>query len=172
MSRISIGVWYNVIMTDLRSFRRKGNDHRSFKRSYRIWQQMKDRCLNPNNPHKKYYGGRGITICSRWLEPYGKGYDNFIQDLGEPKDGDTLDRIDPDGDYCPENCRWADKWTQQWNKRRISSVGVRGITWDNSRRKYCAAIKSGKQRKIARFDSFEDALVCRKKWEKEFQCQE
>lgn len=74
---------------------------------------MRDRCLNPKRHNFKFYGGRGITICERWLE-----FANFLADMGERPDGLQLDRIDNDGHYEPGNCRWV---TKQHNARNRSS---------------------------------------------------
>ena len=102
---------------------------------YNSWRAMADRCLTPSNAHYKDYGGRGIKICDRWRPPY--GFWNFVEDMG-PKPsyekGPTgrslysLDRIDVNGDYCPENCRWATQ-SQQSNNTRVNKIyTVRGVS--------------------------------------------
>jgi hypothetical protein len=85
------------------------------------WKAMKARCKYPSQHGYKYYGGRGIKVCERWLD-----FDNFLADMGEPEEGLTLDRIDSDGDYEPDNCRWA-TWSEQatnkCNNRVITACG-------------------------------------------------
>ena len=79
---------------------------------YNIWNLMRNRCLNPNATSYKHYGGRGISLCERWLK-----FENFYADMGPRPLGLTLDRINVDGDYEPGNCRWA-TWIEQCRNKR------------------------------------------------------
>jgi hypothetical protein len=87
------------------------NDRR--KKTYQCYQDMKQRCLNKKHSMFKNYGARGITICARWLE----SFDNFLADMGEKPDGLTLDRINNNAGYSPDNCRWATPAQQRVNQR-------------------------------------------------------
>lgn len=88
-------------------------------RLYRVWAGMKDRCNNPNNSRYKNYGGRGIKVCKEWEEDY-VAFRTFMLENGYDENAPygqcTIDRIDNDGDYCPENCRIIDNRQQQINK--------------------------------------------------------
>jgi len=86
--------------------------------TYVSWKKMKQRCSDPNDVGHPRYGGRGITVCERWLGP--DGFVNFLADMGERPEGKTLDRIDPDGNYEPGNCRWATPKEQRANRSRAA----------------------------------------------------
>jgi len=94
-------------------------------RIYIIWQNIKRRCTNPNNPNYKDYGGRGISYCSEWeeFEPF---YEWAIKN--GYKDDLTIDRIDVNGNYCPNNCRWVTQEQQQYNKRTTHYLTYKGET--------------------------------------------
>ena len=93
---------------------------------YRKWASMMNRCYNPNEPAFDRYGGRGIKVCERWHD-----FNNFYEDVSQMENfnraGYTLDRIDVNGDYTPENCRWVDWKTQNRNRRNNIKIEYDGV---------------------------------------------
>jgi len=117
------------------------------KSSYNTWRAMMRRCTNPNDKDYPRYGAKGITVSPEWAD-----YRCFVKDMGEPDGKQTLDRIDPYGNYCKENCRWADITTQNRNLRvretsKSGYIGVRprGKKWmaeiTVNKRKFYAKIR-------------------------------
>lgn len=93
-------------------------------RLYNVWHGMKDRCYYPGHNRYQHYGGRGITVCEEWRNNYAAFRDWAMShgyDPDAPRGGCTIDRIDVDGNYEPDNCRWVDAKTQAKNQRRSKS---------------------------------------------------
>lgn len=105
---------------------RDGNHHLSSTRLHRIWGGMKTRCYNSNYPQYKDYGGRGITVCAEWSNSFTAFY-NWAMSNGY-QDGLTLDRIDNDKGYSPDNCRWATQKFQNNHKRSNVNITYNGET--------------------------------------------
>lgn len=91
---------------------------------YHTWALMRDRCHNPNNDYYKDYGGRGIQVCDEWNQ-YGTFKEWSLQHGWKP--GLSIDRVDVDGDYTPENCRWVNSRIQAYNKRKSARVDWNGV---------------------------------------------
>jgi len=89
-------------------------------KTYNSWAGMVQRCTNPNSTKYADYGGRGITVCERWKNSFG----DFLADMGERPNGLSIERVDNDKGYSPENCVWADNFAQARNTRRTSRITV------------------------------------------------
>jgi len=92
-------------------------------RAYQRWYEMLRRCRDSGRDDWKNYAGRDITVCDRWLD-----FEAFLEDMGEPPPGMTLDRLDNGSGYSPENCVWSDRKTQARNRRNTRYVEWRGET--------------------------------------------
>jgi hypothetical protein len=90
--------------------------------TYRAWAAAKNRCTNPTNAAFVSYGGRGITICKRWLK-----FENFLEDMGTRPVGATLDRKKNNRGYWPSNCQWATRKQQARNRRSSRYVTIGGV---------------------------------------------
>ena len=107
---------------------------------YKVYHAMLQRCNNPDNEYYLYYGGRGIQVCERWQGL--KGFNHFIEDMGERPKGLTLERINNDGNYEPGNTKWATRQEQAINRRTplINPIGYKGISLFKATGKYQAYI--------------------------------
>lgn len=104
-------------------FARRGKNGSSI---YHVWSSMRNRCLNPNDQQYKYYGGRGVTICDEWASSF-IAFKDWAFENGYSV-GLTIDRVDNNGNYEPDNCRWTDMKTQANNSRRCTYVTINDET--------------------------------------------
>lgn len=132
------------------------------KSSYNTWRAMMRRCYNLNDKDYKRYGALGVAVCQEWHV-----YAQFASDMGEPKDAQTLDRIDPNGDYAKENCRWATPTIQARNirVRANSKSGHVGVHFRHG--KWYAEITKQKKKYYSRAcNTVEEAAAARKELER------
>lgn len=126
---------------------------------YRIHSGMLSRCYTKSDNKYEDYGGRGIKVCDRWRNA--KGFLNFLDDMGNrPTPKHSIDRIDVNGDYEPNNCRWATIHQQASNKR--NNTAIPGVSWDVNRNKWAARLNVNKEKVLnKRFNSLKDAVAAR-----------
>lgn len=137
-------------------------------REYGIYKNMLRRCFVKTDAEYHNYGGRGITVCDRWMESSHQGLYNFLEDMGKCPEGMSLDRIDVSGNYCNENCRWATGSEQMYNqrKRKTNTSGRTGVSFYAKRGKWSAEICVNYVNiKLGLFSVFEDAVKAREKAE-------
>jgi hypothetical protein len=132
------------------------------KASYNTWRAMMRRCYNPKDKDFKRYGRLGVLVCQEW-----HSYSNFAMVMGEPDGDETLDRIDPYGNYSPENCRWAGVKTQNRNTkvRTNSRTGYTGVSVVG--KKFMAKVQANKKAYYSKVcASLEEAVAARKELER------
>lgn len=132
------------------------------KSSYNTWRAMMRRCNNPKDKDYSRYGAAGVSVHPAWHD-----YLCFAEDMGEPVGTETLDRIDPYGNYEPKNCRWADLPTQARNirVRKTSESGCVGVNRRGN--KWLAEITAQKKKYYSAFmETVEDAIAARKELER------
>lgn len=114
----SCGCLRNEVASKGNSRHRHSRNNQARTKTYNTWAGMMQRCRYPKHQRYDDYGGRGIEVCERWLD-----FTNFLADMGDRPAKMSIDRIDPDGDYEPSNCRWATAQQQQANKRKKDASG-------------------------------------------------
>lgn len=131
---------------------------------YKTWCSMRERCYNPKSKAWKTHGAKGIKVCDRWNPEAGGSFENFYEDMGDRPEGTSIDRIDVHGDYTPENCRWADVYTQAYNKgiSKANVTGKIGVSYYSTQNLYAAEIKKdGVKEHLGFFKNLQDAIDAR-----------
>ena len=127
---------------------------------------MKGRCYNVNDYNYSNYGGRGLTVCEEWMQSFG----NFYKDMGDRPEGMTLDRIDNEEGYSPNNCKWSTPREQNLNQRIRSTnkSGVIGVCYSERDKVWRAtASEAYKQINLGVYRDKQDAIEARKAYERE-----
>lgn len=123
-------------------------------RAYKVWVSMKQRCLNPKSTGYPLYGGRGITISDDWLS-----FAKFYEDMGDPPEGSSIERLDNDRGYFKDNCQWADRSQQNINKGyQNKTTNIRNISYNQRDNSYTVGFSRNKKRYRKDFKNLEDAI--------------
>jgi len=134
------------------------------KSSYNTWRAMLRRCQSPKDKDYARYGAKGITVCPEWQD-----YARFVADMGEPGEGESLDRINGGKGYSRDNCRWASAHVQAINSKRKSSTGHRGVVYLPRYKKWLASITVAGHRHYSSVQtSLENAVAARKQLELQY----
>lgn len=134
---------------------------------YKTWSGMRERCRYEKHKDYHLYGGRGINVCERW-----QTFEHFVSDVGERPTGKTLDRIDPNGDYCPENFKWSSAKEQANNQRprkkgfkkgayACSKTGVAGVYEMGNGRFRAVGFQNGKNVSLGCYATLEEAIFAK-----------
>ena len=151
----------NIVKTDRCGYSKK------YPNLYSLFWTMHDRCERPNTVYYKNYGGRGIKVCDRWSGVYGLRH--FIDDMGVPPKGYSLDRIDVNGNYEPSNCRWASPYVQTTNTTVTRKYSSRpGVTYNKFKKVWWAYIKINGKRHVKIAHTEQEAIKKREELELEY----
>ncbi len=127
---------------------------------YGIWSKMKGRCTNPNDAAYENYGERGIKVCDEWEN----SFEQFHIDMGERPDGKSIERVDNNKGYSPDNCKWADYFEQANNRRNNTEFS--GVSWDKVNQKWFCELKiKGKRMFFKRYKTH--LAACCGRWQAE-----
>lgn len=133
--------------------------------TYKTWNAMKQRCLNPSTPNYKKYGALGVTVCDKWLT-----FEGFYDDMGERPEGTSLNRKAGASIYSKETCEWATTSIQSYDQMLDprNRSGVKGVRWRKERGVWEARISQGEQHLLYYGLDFFEAVCCRKSAELKF----